>query len=664
MATDEEPVVDSDATNVSKESDPAAGPEEGSSDGTEAAAPAPSGAEPASDGERTGDGASPVDESAPAAGGTEAAPADESAPAAGSTEAAPADESAPAAGGTEAAPADESAPAAGRTEAAPADESAPAAGRTEAAPAAEAATGDDTAAGQAADPGGTETPAPASPGPGEGAKGERKKRRRRRRRGQKGAEGDQAGGEGSGRRGKKHVKPERPAFNIGDDVFGRVSKLTKDAIWIDVAGGKAQGLYDRSQLIQIPPKEGEQMIAKVKSVSTRGGMLMLGPDPWDTTQSRAELRAALQEENQLDFWVTGVIKGGLEVDYKGVRAFAPASHVELRPSADLSHLLGQKIQFVVTTYGKKGRDVVVSRKEMLEAEHKEKRDEELGKLEPGLKCKAVVRTVLQWGAFVALPEYGDVEGVIHMSEASHNRSARLAELFRPGAEIEVEVLRIDDKGKLWLSHKATIADPWDAAADKYTAGSRHTGKVVRLTDFGAFIQLEPGIDGLCHVADLSFTPVEHPKEVVTEGNDMDVVVAHLDAKARKVTLHPAPPDDEKDVPAIRKVSPHKVVDVVVMQIRDAGLGVRIVGATGRHARAFIPAGQTGTPRGTDLRKSFPLGKRLQAKVIDADSRRGEPRLSIRALKQDAEKRAYREYRKKVQREATFGTFADLLKDKI
>jgi small subunit ribosomal protein S1 len=106
------------------------------------------------------------------------------------------------------------------------------------------------------------------------------------------------------------------------------------------------------------------------------------------------------------------------------------------------------------------------------------------------------------------------------------------------------------------------------------------------------------------------------------------------------------------------------VQVVVTQIQDAGLGVRILGMSGRHGKAFIPAGQTGTPRGTDLRKTFPLGSRIQAKVIDIDNRRGDARLSVRALKEDAEKQAYREYRKKVQREATFGTFGDLLKGKL
>ncbi|MEM9697011.1 MAG: S1 RNA-binding domain-containing protein, partial [Myxococcota bacterium] len=280
------------------------------------------------------------------------------------------------------------------------------------------------------------------------------------------------------------------------------------------------------------------------------------------------------------------------------------------------------------------------------------------------RVRAVVRTVLQWGVFVSLPDYGDIEGIVHMTEASHNRGAKLENTFSVGQEVEVKVLRIDDKAKLWLSRKALEVDPWAGAAKKYAAGSIHHGKVVRLTDFGAFVELEPGIDGLCHVADLSLTPIKHPKEAVNEGQDFEVVVANVDPKAKKVTLHPAPPADERDLKRVGRLSNHAKVKVVVTQIRDAGLGVRILGATGRHARGFIPASQTGTTRGTDLRKHFPLGTKLDVKVIDADSRRGETRLSIRALKDDAEKHAYREYRKKVQRESGFGTFADLLKDKL
>jgi small subunit ribosomal protein S1 len=451
---------------------------------------------------------------------------------------------------------------------------------------------------------------------------------------------------------------------VGDEVFGRVVKLTRHAIFVDVAGGKAHGLFDRSELIQVPPKEGEQFIAKVKSYSSRGGMLMLGPNAFDVGQARAELRAALQSEQPVTCWVTGTIKGGLEVDYNGVRAFAPASHVNMRPTSNLGHLLGEPLEFVVTHYAKKGRDVVVSRKAMIKAEYKEKRAGQLESLKPGMKVKATVRTVLQWGVFVSLGEFDDIEGVIHMSEASHDRGARLESMFKVGKDVEVEVLKVDEKGKLWLSRKASIDDPWAAAVEKYKTGTRHKGKVVRLTDFGAFVQLEPGIDGLCHVADLAFEQVEHPKDVVQTGQDFFVVVAHLDSKNRKVTLHPSPPDDELDKLRKSRVKQYDKVEVVVVQTRDSGLGVRIIGATGRHARGYIPAGQTGTARGTDLRKAFPLGTKLQAKIIDSDRRGSESRLSIRALKDDAERQAYRDYRKKVQRESSFGTFGDLLKDKL
>jgi small subunit ribosomal protein S1 len=515
---------------------------------------------------------------------------------------------------------------------------------------------------------------------GEATAGEGKKKRRRRRKkkgagesGEKAADRAEAGGEGpddgerrsaAERPRKKPQKPlERPAFNVGDEVFGKVSRHTRFAIWVDVAGGKAQGLFDREDLIQVPPRPGEQIIAKVKSFSTRGGMLVLGRELWDPAQSRAEVRAALENNQQLTCWVTGVIKGGLEVDYKGLRGFAPASHVELRPAADLSPFLGEKLPFAVTQYARKGRDVVFSRKDQLEVAAKEKRDVELAKIEADMVVRGVVRTVLHWGAFVSLPDHGDIEGVIHMSEASHDRGARPNDVFKAGEEIQVKVLRIDDKGKMWLSHKATLDDPWMRAVETYSRGSYHKGKVVRLTDFGAFVQLEPGIDGLCHVSDLAFTPVAHPKDVVNEGDEIEVVVANIDPKARKIGLHPAPPEAERGTAPVR-VALYQMVNVVVVQIRESGLGVRIVGATGRHARGFVPAGQTGTPRGTDLRKTFPLGHKLEAKVIDLDPRRGEARLSIRALKDDAEKQAYRDYRKKVAREATFGTFGDLLKGKL
>jgi small subunit ribosomal protein S1 len=271
-----------------------------------------------------------------------------------------------------------------------------------------------------------------------------------------------------------------------------------------------------------------------------------------------------------------------------------------------------------------------------------------------------VRKVVDWGVFVALPDANGAEGLVHMTEASHDRGARLSQLFKQGETIEVKVLRVDEKGKLWLSRKAAVADPWDAVREKYAVGSRHKATVARIQPFGVFVELESGIDGLIHTADLSFKPINDPSEVVKVGDAIDVVVSSCDAGSHRIGLHPAPPAGEEDEPKQRVVQ-YKSVKAVVAQIVEGGLVVRILGVTGRSARAFIPAGQTGTPRGADLRKDFPVGMRLDAKVLEVDPRRGEAKLSIRALKDDAEKQAYQQYRQGVQREAKFGTFADLMK---
>jgi small subunit ribosomal protein S1 len=472
----------------------------------------------------------------------------------------------------------------------------------------------------------------------------------------------QAGGEKRKRRRGQGAPPprERPAFSIGEEVFGKVSQITEHAIWIDIAG-KATGLFDRREVMdEDPPVEGDQFIATIASTGVRGGMLLLSRAPAQLEQARARAEAACQSGEPIDGFVTGAVKGGLEVDLGGLRAFAPASHVDLRHGADLNYLVGQRLDFVVTQFAKKGRDIVVSRRRMLEEDNRKARSEALTHIEPGSSHKGIVRKVVAWGVFVALPDAGGVEGLVHMSEASHDRGARLNDLFKPGAEIDVKVLRVDEKGKLWLSRKAATVDPWDSVKEKYAIGSRHKGKVARLQPFGAFIELESGIDGLIHTADLSMKPIQHPSEVVKVGDDIDVVVATCDIAGRRIGLHPAPPEGEEAEPR-QRVQQGRSVKVAVTQVTEGGLVVRVLGATGRSARGFIPAGHTGTQRGTDLRKEFPIGAQFDAKVIEIDPRRGEAKLSIRALKEDSEKQAYQQYRAGVAREAKFGTFADLMK---
>jgi small subunit ribosomal protein S1 len=494
----------------------------------------------------------------------------------------------------------------------------------------------------------------------------RKPRNRRKKKGSEAAQHDSAprptaDGAAPSRRAKKgspQQSRERPAFRVGEEVFGKVVELSEHAIIIDLSS-KARAIFDRHELSpESQPQIGDHFVANIHGDGVRGGMVVLTRSTTRVDAAKAHVEAAAAADQLVEGLITGVIKGGVEVDVDGLRAFAPGSHVDLRLGADLNHLVAQRLPFHVVKYAKNGREVVLSRRKLLEEEATRVRREGLAMLQPGTVVNAIVRSVVDWGVFVAIPCANDIEGLIHVTESSHDRTTRLVDQFQPGQALDVKILRIDEKGKLWLSRKAVGGDPWAQAADKFNVGSRHVGRIARMQPFGAFVELAPGIDGLIRTSDISLRRASHPSEAVSIGDEIEVVVRHLDVSQRKIGLHPALPANPNEAP--QKVALHRAVKAEVLSAEPAGLLVRILGVTGGDARGFIPAGHTGTQRGTDLRKEFPAGTILDAKVIDVDDRRGERKLSIRALKEDTEKAAFNEYRAKVARESKFGTFGDLL----
>jgi small subunit ribosomal protein S1 len=410
------------------------------------------------------------------------------------------------------------------------------------------------------------------------------------------------------------------------------------------------------QLPRVILEPGAPFVGLVHNDGGRGGLVVLTHHPKRVSKAKPMVADASRSGALVFGLVTGTIKGGVEVDVDGLRAFAPASHVDLRPGSDLSHLVGKRLAFAVTQYAKRGRDVVLSRRALLESEYKEKREEALKNIKFGEVVTGVVRTVVPFGAFV---DIGGVEGLVPLSEMSHNRADGPKDVFKVNETVKVKILRVDEKGKLWLSRKSAIDDPWSQVAKKYAQGTRHKGKVVRLQPFGAFVELEDGIDGLIHSADLSIKRIEHPEEVVKIGDEIDVVVSQVDSQQHRIALHPAPAGEAANEEP-QKIVLGKMVKVVVVLVEAGGLVVRVKGATGRNARGFISAMATGTPRGTELRKLFPVGKELEVKIIEMDPRRGEVKLSIKALNEQTERDAYQTYRAQVKREAKFGTLADLL----
>jgi len=521
--------------------------------------------------------------------------------------------------------------------------------------------------------------APSPDGP--PAAGQKKKRRRRKKKpgGGAPAPGAEAGAPGAtvhpggskppgskaGKRARRHRATDRAPFHVGEEVFGKVTAVLETAVMVDLSG-KALAIFDRTEMEpdDLVPSPGDRFVARVHQDGGRGGLVVLTRKPLREEESKPQLEKAAQDGTLVKGLVTGVIKGGVEVDLGGVRAFAPASGMDLHPAnANFSSLVGQQLEFKVSQFDKAGRDVVVTRRPMLEAEAHERRKHALSLLTDGQVMAGVVRTVVEWGVFVALPEAENVEGLIHATEASHDPRPYLAELFKPGDRFDVKILQIDERGKIWLSRKALVEDPWGTARQKFAPGTRHTGKVVRLEKFGAFIELEPGMDGLLHVTDLSFERVEHPNEILKDGQELDVVIHYFDVHSKKIGLHPAPPAD-RAAEAHQKIAKGASIKAEVVKGEAAGVVVRVLGVTGRASRGFIPAGQTGTPRGTDLRKSFKPGSVLDLKVLDVDPRNGEPKLSIRGFKDDEERRAHRDYQKKLKSEGGFGTLGDILRQKL
>lgn len=525
------------------------------------------------------------------------------------------------------------------------------------------------------DPGGTaqegasvEATSPAADGAGvEGANadGSEKKKRRRRRRKKKPADGE-AQASGSDRPPRKDKKPatDRAPFHLGEEVFGRVTAVLPDAIMVDLSG-KALGVFDRREMEpdDLVPSEGDRFVARVHQDGGRGGLLVLTRKPLREEEAKPKVEQAAKEGTLIEGLITGVIKGGVDVDIEGLRAFAPASGMDLHPqNANFASLVGQRMQFKVTRYDNNGRDVVVTRRPMLEAEAHERRKKALTLLQVDQVMKGVVRTVVDWGVFVALPEAENLEGLVHVSEATHDGRTRLTDAFKTGDQIDVKITKVDERGKIWLSRKALVPDPWKEAKEKYPAGARLTTTITRVESFGAFCQLD-GIEGLIHIADIRPSRVENINDVVKPGDEMEVVVHQFDLKNHKVALHPALTGEQANEER-QKIGRNANLKVEVLKAEAGGVAVRVLGATGREARGFIPAAQTGTQRGADLRKLFPAGQQLTATVVDIDPRRGEPKLSIRRFHENEERSAHREYRKKLAAEGGFGTLGDLLRKQL
>lgn len=330
---------------------------------------------------------------------------------------------------------------------------------------------------------------------------------------------------------------------VGERVRGRIISIGPEQAFVDL-GVKAEAVIDVAELTDAEGRTadvGDTIESVVLSRDDLTGTLALGRGQGRPVHDSAGLEHAYSNQLPVEGLVSGVAKGGLEVQVAGMRAFCPASQVDNRFVDDLEAFVGQRLSFRITKYeGGRRPNLVLSRRALLEEEARHQAEELRARLEVGLVLKGRVTSFKDYGAFVDL---GGMEGMVHVSELAYGRGTRPQDVLSPGQEVEVAVLRIEKsdnpaKGeRIALSIRALAADPWQGAEERYTVGTQVKGTITRLQPFGAFLEVEPGLEGLIPVSELgSGRRVSHPKEVVNPGDTVEATVLAVDVARRRLSL--------------------------------------------------------------------------------------------------------------------------------
>ncbi len=323
----------------------------------------------------------------------------------------------------------------------------------------------------------------------------------------------------------------------GEVVTGRILSMDDDHIQVDV-GGKSEGFIDLWEFMDeqgnILVAVGDEVDVLVEEAEDDDGRIVLSKDKADRVKVWDVISEAYEADRAVEGRILSRVKGGLSVDI-GVKAFLPGSQVDLRPVRNLENLLGERLDFKIIKFNQRRGNIVLSRRALLEKEREQMRATTLETLQEGQIIDGVIKNITDYGAFIDL---GGIDGLLHVTDMSWGRVNHPSELFRVGDEIKVKVLKFDvESERVSLGLKQIQPDPWVDAAMRYPIGVRVNGKAVSLTDYGAFIELEPGIEGLVHVSEMSWTKrVKHPSKIVEIGAEVESVVLDVDEYNRKISL--------------------------------------------------------------------------------------------------------------------------------
>ncbi len=322
-------------------------------------------------------------------------------------------------------------------------------------------------------------------------------------------------------------------FEEGEVVRGRVVHVGQSEVLVDV-GYKSEGAIPVEEFRGRLPKEGEEIEVYLESKEDSEGLIVLSKDKADKIKVWDQITSAYDKGAPVEGRVIEVVKGGLSVDV-GVRAFLPGSQVDLRPVKNLASMIGHPIRAKVIKLNRRRGNVVLSRRAVLEEEREEKKKHTLEVLAEGMVLTGTVKNITDYGAFIDL---GGIDGLLHVTDMSWGRVGHPSEIFQVGDQVEVVVLHFDrESGRVSLGYKQKSSDPWERVDQTYPPGAKVRGKVVSLTNYGAFVELEAGVEGLVHVSEMSWTRrVRHPSKLVNVGEEVEVIVLAVDKTAKRISL--------------------------------------------------------------------------------------------------------------------------------
>jgi small subunit ribosomal protein S1 len=425
---------------------------------------------------------------------------------------------------------------------------------------------------------------------------------------------------------------ESRQFAEGEVFNGKIISIGQDYVMVDI-GYKQEGLVSVKEFLNfdgsLKVEEGQEIEVYLEKLESSMGNLILSKDKAEILKAWDKISEACEQGTPIEGTVVSKVKGGLSVDI-GVKAFLPGSQIDLRPTRFLDKYIGKKFEFKVIKFNKKRGNIVLSRRAILQEERGKMRGEILDQIQEGMIVKGVVKNITDYGAFIDL---GGIDGLLHITDMSWGRVKHPSNILNLGDEIEVKILKFDqEKERVSLGLKQVQPNPWENAQNNYFVGTKVSGEIVSVKDYGVFVELADGIEGLVHVSEMSWTgKIKNPAKHFNAGETLEAVVLDVDVENKRISLGLKQLQENPWDDIIERFPLNKKVKGTIKSVVDFGIFVDL----GEEVDALIHVSDISwTKKNIELNKEFLVGNEIEAMVISVDKENQKFCLGLKQLEED------------------------------